>query len=283
MKQRRTARACAIVAAAALPLALSMPAQAQGLMSQDVIPPGQETFSLDLGGIVNRFDSHVRLNGQTTAGSDINLENNDLDRNLSSFIVDGTWRFLPNHRLDGLYYGGKRSGSRTYEGNIDIGDQDFPVGATVGLNTKTEIFDLNYRWSFVHTPQWEVATVLGLYGGTFKYDFSAVGTVNGTQRTYNKSVSTTVPLPVIGLSADWYPDPRWRVSAMGAGIKANIGDVDGHAYVVTLSSDYMIWRNLGVGARYTYTDISADVSKSDFNGNLGVKLNGVSLYARFVF
>lgn len=274
----------AALLAGALPLLLAAaPAHAQGFMSNAFIPPGQETFSIDLGGIVNRFDSHVRLNGQTTAGSDINLENNDLDRNLSSFIVDGTWRFLPNHRLDGLYYGGKRSGSRTYEGNIDIGDQDFPVGATVGLNTKTEIFDLNYRWSFVHTPQWEVATVLGLYGGTFKYDFSAVGTVNGTQRTYNKSVSTTVPLPVIGLSADWYLDPRWRMSAMGAGIKANIGDVDGHAYVVTVSTDYMLWRNLGVGARYTYTDISADVSKSDFNGNLGVKLNGVSLYARFVF
>jgi len=273
----------AALVAGALPLLLAAaPAQAQGFMSNAFTPPGQETFSIDLGGVANRFDSHVRLNGQTTQGSDINLENNDLDRNLSTFIVAATWRFLPNHRLDALYYGGKRSGSRTYEGNIDIGDQDFPVGATVGLDTKTEIFDLNYRWSFVHTPQVELAAVLGLYGGTFKYDFAAVGTVNGTQRTYNKSVSTTIPLPVIGLSVDWYLDPRWRVSAMGAGIKADIGDVNGHAYVLSLSTDYMVWRNLGFGARYGYTDISADVSKSDFNGNLGVKLNGVSLYARFV-
>jgi len=239
--------------------------------------------STDLGGVANRFDSHVRLNGQTTQGSDINLENNDLDRNLSTFTVAATWRFLPNHRLDALYYGGKRSGSRTYEGNIDIGDQDFPAGATVGLQTKTEIFDLNYRWSFMHTPDVEVAAVFGLYGGTFKYDFNAVGTEGTNPRTYNKSVSTTVPLPVLGASIDWYPDPRWKVSAAAAGIKASIGDVDGHALVASLSGEYMFWRSLGLGARYTYTDIKADVTKSDFNGTLGVKLNGVMLYAKMVF
>jgi hypothetical protein len=45
----------------------------------------------------------------------------------------------------------------------------------------------------------------------------------------------------------------------------------------------MFWRSLGLGARYTYTDIKADVTKSDFNGTLGVKLNGVMLYAKMVF
>jgi hypothetical protein len=283
MNNRRTAWARATLAAAALPLALCPAARAQGFMSDAFIPQDQATFILDLGGIVNRFDSHVRLNGQTTQGSDINLENNDLDRNLSTFIAAGTWRFLPNHRLDALYYGGKRSGSRTYQGDIDIGDQDFPVGATVGLESKTEIFDVNYRWSFMHTPELEVAAVFGLYGGTFKYDFNAVGSVNGNQRTYSKSVSTTVPVPVIGLSVDWYLDRRWTVSAEAAGMKADIGDINGHAYVLSLATDYMIWRNLGVGARYGYTDISADVTKSDFNGTLGVKLNGVSLYAKLVF
>jgi hypothetical protein len=283
MKNRRTAWARASLAAAALSLTLSPAVHAQGFMSEAFIPPGQDTFTLELGGIVNRFDSHVKLNGVNASGTDINLENNDLDRNLSTFVANGTWRFLPNHRLDAMYYGGKRSGSRTYEGNIDIGDQDFPVGATVNVDTKTEIFDVNYRWSFVHTPEVEVAAVLGLYGGTFKYDFNAFGTVNGNQRTYNKSVSTTVPLPIIGLSVDWYLDPRWTVSASGAGIKAKIGDIDGHAYLLALSTDYMIWRNFGIGARYGYTDISADVTKSDFNGNLGVKLNGVSVYAKFVF
>jgi len=88
---------------------------------------------------------------------------------------------------------------------------------------------------------------------------------------------------VIGLSVDWYLDKRWTVSAEAAGMKADIGDINGHAYVLSLSTDYMIWRNFGVGARYGYTDISADVTKGDFNGTLGVKLNGVSLYAKLVF
>jgi hypothetical protein len=284
MKKHSTAWAGATLAAAALVPALACTgAQAQGFMSEAFIPPGEETFTLELGGIVNRFDSSVRVDGQSTQGTPINLENNDLGKDLSTFVASGTWRFLPNHRIDALYYGGKRSGSRTYTGDISIGDQDFPVGATVSLDAKTQIFDVNYRWSFVHTRDLEVATVLGLYGGTFTYDFNAVGSVNGNQHSFNKSVSTTIPLPVIGLSADWYLSDRWKVSLEGAGIKAKIGDVDGHAYVLAASTDYMLWRNVGIGARYGYTDINADLTKSSFKGNLGVKLNGVSAYLKLVF
>ncbi|MGZ5038173.1 MAG: hypothetical protein ACXWG1_12525 [Usitatibacter sp.] len=255
----------------------------QGFMSQDLIAPGTETFTIDLGGILNRLDTSVRLDGNGTHGTDFNLENNGAAKNLSSFESMLTWRFLPNHRLDVQYYDTKRSGSRDYSKQIVIGDTTYPLGATVSAQAKSQLANIDYRWSFVHTPEVEVAALLGFYGGKFTYDIDAVGSSGGAPRTFHTSVSTTLPLPLLGITFDWYADPRWKFSAQLAGMKAKVGDVDGHAYVAAASAEYMLVRNFGLGLRYSYNDVSADVTKSNFNGNLGWSANSVSLYGKLVF
>ena len=72
--------ALAVLAAAAV--AQVSPARAAELMSNDYLVPGEETFILDLGGILNQFDTSLRLDGSTTRGSDINLERNGESKNL---------------------------------------------------------------------------------------------------------------------------------------------------------------------------------------------------------
>ena len=101
--------------------------------------------------------------------------------------------------------------------------------------------------------------------------------------TLNTSTSTTVPLPLIGASVDWYINPRWKVSAGVEGIKANIGDVDGRAIVAAASTEYIFTRNLGAGVRYMYSDLSVDVTKSSFDGHVTWRMNSFSLYAKMMF
>lgn len=277
MQRTRVPQTLLVLAAAA-----ATPAMAQDFFSQNFITPGDETFTLNLGGILNQFDTSVRLNGSTTQGTDINLENNGLSKNLSSFQADGTWRFAQRHRIDMLYFTTKRSGDRTYSTEIDIGDGHFPIGATVHASSKNDMFNLDYRYSFVKNPDFEFAGLFGFWGGKFTFDLNAVG--NGSSgATYNKSVSTTLPLPLLGVTADWYPDKQWKFDVLLSGIKAKIGDVDGHAYVLGASGEYMFARNFGAGLRYTYTDVKADVTKSDFNGTFSWRMNSASLYAKFMF
>ena len=99
----------------------------------------------------------------------------------------------------------------------------------------------------------------------------------------NKSVSTTVPLPLIGVTLDWYINPRWKMSANVEGLKANIGDADGSVFVAGAATEFMLVRNFGIGLAYMYSDVNVDVSKSDFNGNLTWKMNSVRAYAQFKF
>jgi hypothetical protein len=269
--------------AAAFAAAVTLGLGCASAFAQQPLSPYDETLAITLGGIINRFDSDVRFDGQGRHGTDFKLEDNALEKNLST--VEGTlsWRFLRAHRLELNYYQAKRSGTRTYQNEIDIGDETFPLGATVSVDAKSQLFDVNYRWSFLQRPTAEYALVLGLYGGNFKYDIDATGNAGNVTRTAHRSVSTTIPLPVIGVSGDWYPDPAWRFGASAVGIKAKVGDVDGHAYRIGAYGEWLPWRNWGFGARYRWNDIEADVDKSDFHGNLGWKASSVSLYAKFVW
>jgi len=264
--------------------AVALPAAAQDFWSQNFIKPYDETFSLGLGGILNQFDTSVRLDGTSRQGTDISLEDNGLDKNLSSFELTGTWRFARRHRIDAQYFTTKRSGSHEYTREIDIGDTTFPLGARVDASSKNDMFNLDYRYSFIQNPEFELAGLFGFWGGKFTFDINAVGTGSaGSSTTYNKSSSTTLPLPLLGLTADWYPDKQWKFTALASGMKAKVGDVDGHAYVFGASGDYMFTRNLGAGLRYMYVDVQADVTKSSFEGNFSWRMNSVSLYAKLLF
>ena len=276
----------ASIAFGTVALALGGQAFAQDWTSQDFIKPYDETVQINLGGIVNQFDTSLRLDGQNSQGTNLNLENNGLKKNLSSFEAALQWRIAQRHRLDFDYYTVKRSGSHTYSGEIDLGDNHYPYGASVGMSNKYDLFAIDYRYSFIQDPDYEIAGLFGFYGGKVTFDVNAVGTLGTNNSTvsgaYNKSVSTTIPLPMIGASWDWYPNRQTKLSALGMGMKAQIGSVDGHAYVLGAGGEYLLTRNLGVGARYTYVDISATV-KSDFNGDFSWRVNTFSLYAKLEF
>ena len=259
----------------------AQPVFALDLMSQNFIDGGDETLTLDLGGILNQFDTSVRFDGQGTRGTNINLEKNGGQQTLSSFELSGTWRFLSRNRIDVQYFQAKRSGNRQLEQTVVIGDNVIPIGANLAAQVKDEFLLADYRFSFVKTKEIEVAGLLGVYGGQYNYHLTASDT--GSTQAINKSVSTTVPLPLIGVTVDWYINPRWKMSANVEGLKASIGDADGSVFVAGAATEFMLVRNFGIGLAYMYSDVNVDVSKSDFNGNLTWKVNSLRAYAQFKF
>ena len=261
--------ALAIAAASILP--------AQSAQADDFIKGGSEAFTLNLGGIVNQFDSSVRLDGAVSTGTQIDLEGNGLNDNITSFMASGTWRISERNRVDALYFGVDRSASRTSTRDITVNDQLIPAGSTVSAESQVDFLLFDYRYSFYKSDAWEFAGVLGFYGANF--DFTVASSGAGVR----VSESTTVPLPLIGVSADWYVQPRWKISSMLSGMQADIGDVDGSITVFTLGTDYMFTRNLGMGVSYLYTNTNVDVSKSGFNGNIDFGNNAVLLYAAMKF
>jgi hypothetical protein len=264
-------------------------AMAQCATAQDFIKGGEDHVTFNLGGILNQFSTTVRLNGSTGPGTPVDLEGHGLDNNLSSILASGTWRWADRHRSDFMYFRAKRSANKQYDRDIVIGDNTFQANADIDIEAKAEYLLLDYRYSFVKSEAWEFAGVLGVYAGRFNFDASGTlavsggGSGGGAGTTATSSSSTTVPLPLIGVSADWYIEPRWKVSSMLEGMKAKIGDVDGHMVVFQLGTDYMITRNWGLGISYLYSTLDVDVSKNSFNGKIDWSSNAILAYATLKF
>ena len=258
-------------------------AGAQDFLSAPLIKHGEETLTITLGAIRNSFGSTLQLDGQGHEGTAIDLEQNGLRKSQWSFQGGLTWRFLSRNRIDVEYFSTNRSGSRMYDTSITIGDHTYPNGATVSATAKDGFLIADYRYSFIKTDELELAGLLGVYGDRFRYNVSAIGKPGDGTQSSSSSASTTLPLPLIGASLDWYVNPRWRISGNVEGMKVQIGDFDGHAFVATASTDYTLLRNLGIGIRYVYSDVSVDVARSDFNGNFSRRMSSVNLYARLIF
>jgi hypothetical protein len=256
----------------------------QELFSQNFIKQGDEVLTINLGGIFNQFETTLRLDGQGIRGTDIDLEANGLKENLSSFAAGGTWRFWSRNRIDVLYFSAKRTGGRTVDREVVIDDVVIPINASLSIQAKDQFLLADYRYSFVKTDALEFAGLLGFYGGQFEYEVSATRPLSGNQGDLlNRTTSTTVPLPLVGATLDWYINPRFKVSGNVSGVKAKIGDVDGHALIAGISSEFMLARNIGVGLGYLYSDIDVDVTKGDFNGNLVWKMNSVAAFLQVKF
>jgi hypothetical protein len=243
-----------------------------------MIPHGSETFTLSLGGIVNTNNTNFRLDGSHGRGTDIDLESiTGVKESVSSYLASGTWRFAPNHRIGVMAFQNDRDNSKTIDRTITIGDTVIPINTNLSTSAKTQFFIVNYEYSFVRNENMELAGVLGLYGANYKFRFSAANPIVDIDK------STTAPLPLIGLNVDFFLSPRWTASLMGEGLKLKVGDVDGSMYHVHVSTDYMFTRNWGLGLAYQVSDLKADVTKNDFNGHIGWRMDGYTAYlqARF--
>jgi hypothetical protein len=258
-------------------LAIGLGWNGQARAEDDWIKPGTETWKIDLGGIINDTNTSLRLDGPRGRGTEFDLEGEGLKHDVSSFFAAANWRFAANHRIGLQVFEVKRDATKAINETIDIKDQVIPVGTTLSSESKTQFLIADYQYSFIRNDNLEFAGMIGLYGARFKFRFGA------TNPVVDVDASTTAPLPMFGLSLDYFFNPRWSASAFGQGLKVKIGDVDGSVYNVGVSTDYMLTRHFGVGIGYNLTDLKVDLDKNDFHGRVGWRMNSFFGYAQAKF
>jgi outer membrane protein W len=261
-------------------LAVSAILLAQSAMAQDFIKGGQDKFTFNVGGVVSRLDTQVAIDGVTSSGTLLNNETAGLSSNTSNLAVSATWRFADRHRFDVLYFGTNRTGTYLTDRDITVGDVLISAGSSVTTEAKTNFYLADYRYSVYKTDAVEIGGVLGLYGLDLNYKVTGTQLLAGSvANVVSASASSTLPLPMLGVSGDWYVQPRWRVSSNLMGLSAKVGDIDGSVRVLQLGSDYMIARNWGVGLSYLHTKVNLNVTRTDFDGQLDWSNNSLLLYA----
>jgi hypothetical protein len=248
--------------------------------AQSWTKPGDETLLMQLGAVSANYNTNVRLDGNTTgsSGTPVDLEGDmGLNGDKSTPSLAASLRVAKRHRIDGAYDDNKRSASKTTQRTYVIGDTTIPAGTVLTAEQQTTLGYLGYRYSFMKSDTMEWAAGIGMYGGNFKFKFDA------NSPTVRVDESTTLPLPVLTLSGDFYLTERAIVSVNLRGLKVSIGEFDGSVYSAGLAGEYRFTNNFGIGAALDRFDLSVDATKPDFRGSVNLKTTSGRLYltARF--
>jgi len=244
------------------------------------IKPGEESVKLGVGAFLTAFSTDIRVNVQDVGGGGVSLED---DLGLTDSQTTGYgfayWRIAPRHRLGLGYFSFNRNASATAQKDIEIGDgETIQVGSAMQTDFELDIFPVFYSYSFLKRPEQELALNVGLHWGELDFRVDASAWVEDEGGTGRVTASAGLPLPLIGLSYDYWINDRWNLNAAAEYFALNIDSFDGSVYNVKIGTEYWMWNNVGAGLAVNTFGIDIDLDESDWKGSLEYRYWGPQIY-----
>lgn len=240
----------------------------------DYLWPIEQRFNADLGVFLIKNDTSVRVDGSTTEGTDINLQNEFGFDNQNRFRVDGYWRFLDRHKLRFLYFGSRASTDRIIDETIVFDNVTYPINSTVHAEFDTDIIELAYEYSFVRRNNFEISGTVGLHNFSITTRLNAQASSNGTGVDLSSSAKGEGPLPVIGLRGIWALSDHFYFDAQAQFFSLKFDNYKGSLQDYKVTFTWQPFRNVGIGIGYNDFKTRLDVTQSDFEGRLDFGYSG---------
>ena len=221
------------------------------LQAEEAVP---DDFQLRLGGyILADQDTDIKVSKQGL-GASINLQDLfEMETKNRVFRLDGYYRFTPKHAVEFSWY--NISNSSQSDENIDFEWGDKNISATGALSTffNTDIYKVNYLYSFYHTEDVELALSAGLHITTLDVGFSGNYTTDGVSDNSGEAAKVTAPLPVAGFRLNYNILPELSVKYAVDYFFLTFDGYSGALSDSLLTIDYRIMRNFGIGLGYNST------------------------------
>ncbi|MEN8146547.1 MAG: hypothetical protein ABFR02_02880 [Campylobacterota bacterium] len=231
------------------------------LQAEESVP---DDWQLRLGGyLLADQDTDI---GVSKDGGGVNINLQDLfemETTAQVFRLDGYYRFTPKHSVEISWYNINNS-SKT-DANIDFewGDQNISASGALSTHFNTDIYKVNYLYSFYHTDKVELGIGVGLHITTLDVGFRGNYTSNGTVDNSGESVKVTAPLPVAGFRLDYNILPELSVKYS---VDYFFLTFDGHTGALSdslLTVDYRITRHFGMGIGFNSTRMRLEADLDD--------------------
>ncbi len=246
-----------------------------------------ETYQLTLGASISDYDSNVTINSRDDSiDKEIDFEDVlGLDNEVRLGWIKGVWRMGDRHRLSLIYLPIKRTSTLTTKNDFNVGGNVIKAGATLGTSFDTNVFDIEYIYSFFKRPDLELGITAGLYWINSVVELAAAGEVilEGEDQPefrtdYQANQRLIAPLPLLGMSAVYEINPQWRAKASARYFDITIGDIDGRILSLTLGTEYYFTKHVGLGASFTSFDLSVTQNGVVFINSLQYKYNGLQAF-----
>jgi len=190
--------------------------------------------------------------------------------------LDGFYRFNDKHRIELGYFRIEREGRNVLAIELDIGDQTFTAGETVISDIKTELFKVDYAYSFYRSRQVELSVSAGLNFTTYEFDYALASDSNAD------SSDASGPLPMFGLRLGYAITDRWRLNFISEAFYIKLGDeFDGSFQYSEINLQRRFSNNLALGAGVTRYSIDLEAKDDDWKGRLADNHRGLMVYASY--
>ena len=236
-----------------------------------------ERAALYLGAFFVDANSDLTLGIQQGNLPKVNIDAEDLlglDENFTVFRAEAFWRITRRNRVDFTFYQMKRDGSE----NIGIPIADFPIGDRVDTDLDISILRGSYAWSFFKNEHFDLGIAGGLYGMALDFKMQSEKSGNLEETDF------TVPLPVIGLRANFALTPKWFIRQSFDYFYVNIGDYEGQLIDLAVALEWNALKHIGLGIGYNFVGMGLKYSGSDdFLDEIDMSYGGVQLFAKLYF
>jgi hypothetical protein len=251
-----------------------------------------ERYEMSVGGSVTTFDTKIRINSRDTSiDTEIDFEEGlGFDNEVRLGWINGKWRMADRHRLSLLYVPIQRTSSFTTTRDLNVDGNVIKSGAFIGSSVKTHVFDIEYIYSFFKRPDWEIGFSAGIYWMNSMAELLAAGEiiVEGSDQEefradYQTNQRLIAPLPLIGFTASYAFNPKWRAHATARYLDVVISDIEGRILNLNLSTEYDFSKHIGAGASLTTFDVSVVQNGVVLQNSLTYEYSGLQAYLTFKY
>ena len=247
---------------------------------------------MSVGGSVATFDTKIKINSRDSSlDTEIDFEEGlGFDNEIRLGWVNGKWRMADRHRLSLIYAPIKRTSLFTSTSDLNVGGNVIKSGALISGSVKTHVFDIEYIYSFFKRPDWEIGLSAGVYWMNSTVEVLAAGEIilEGSDQEefradYRTNQRLIAPLPLIGFTASYAFNPRWKAHATARYLDVVINDIDGRILNLNLSTEYYFSKHVGAGAALTAFDVSVRHNGVVLLNSLAYEYSTLGAYLTFKY
>jgi len=244
--------------------------------------PGQDKWKFELGGYFPSVSTSMKVDIDDTS---IDLENVlGLSEDESVARLDGYWRFAKKHRLGFGYYGLRRDATHVLADTIIIGDEPWYYGAKVATELDMDFFAIAYAYSFYQNEKWEIAGTIGAYWVKIQTTIALAAYLDNevdpplevSERLESETVE--VPLPLFGLSFEYYFTPKWMATLKGGYFQLSLDNFSGSILNMGAKLEYQFTKMFGLGLGYDGFVLNVDGEDAGDVAEIEYKYHGIQLY-----
>jgi hypothetical protein len=241
-----------------------------------------QKWQIDLSGSVLVMGTDIRVDGANSDGTEIDGEDVlGLSREKIQPRASVRWRPGRRHEIELGYQFARRTGEKTLDRDIVVGDSTYAVGLNLKTTFRTDQIFVAYRFAIRARERTQLGVGVGLGAFPFKLEVERLASAGGSEVISSNERSFTGPFGSLGIYGRFLLGDRWYLEGDLRGIAIQIDRIEASVVEGNLAGRYFLSDKLAMELGYGISSVSITVDppedREGFFGKLDYPVQHVRL------